>query len=474
MKATELESVGECPASAGGGSRLSKAALDRWIAVRYALESALTNGGDVDRAVYDNAAWLDPVQQSVVADLVSNGVLILGASDAETEFDPENSPVTVDLESINVELAAYYQVVVTDPHDPTRTECFKIRTGKVGTPSSEAAILLAGGPDGAGFADLMLNDGTIEPIEMSATEVEREIARLGELAGRDRDLRDRRPGWQCYLCDRVATCGQYPPPDGYRVGRQQRTIRVSKSDVLKLDQCHRRIAWKTVHIVPKDSGDEAGPAAVIGLLFHEIVADVLLSDDPDKTFIELIASVSPGDRDTMMALYDRHKQVESTHVPVNYSFTEYQVGATFILDGLDTDRDGNVKTGASVAVTVIARTDAVGREPDNTPAVIEHRTGKTSDRIDDRETAIYALSTARLLGVDTVAVHQHSLGAAGDPECIRIVYDAAALAKAEELLTEILAPIALWDPVDATKPPYSVGEWCTGCPYLDRCTQFRD
>jgi hypothetical protein len=159
---------------------------------------------------------------------------------------------------------------------------------------------------------------------------------------------------------------------------------------------------------------------------------------------------------------------------VDCTLTEYQVGATFILEGLDSDRDGNVKPGASVAVTVIARTDAVGREPDNTPAVIEHRTGKTSDRIDERETAMYAVSTARLLGVDRVAVHQHSLGAPGDPECIRILYDADALAGAEDLLTEVLAPIPGWNPVDATEPPYSVGDWCSGCPFESRCATFRD
>lgn len=474
LKAADIEAVDECPASAGGGSRLSKIALDRWIAVRYALEGALTNGGDVNRAVHDNAAWLDTVQQSLVTELVANGVLILGASDAETEFDPEDNVVTVEDASLNIELASYFQIVVTDPRDPTKVECFKIRTGRAGTSPSEAAILLAGGDGGVGFADLMLRDGTIEPIEMSATEIEQEISQLFELAGRDNNVRDRRPGWQCYRCDRVATCGQYPPSSGNRVGRNQRTIRVSKSDVLRLDQCHRRVAWKAIYAIPTDSGDETGFAAAIGLLFHEILAEVLLSDNPDETFSELIERVSPEDRDTMMALYDRHKQIEATHVSVNYSLAEYQVGATFILEGLDADRDGNVKPGAAVAVTVIARTDAVGREPDNTPAVIEHRTGKTSDRIDERETAMYAVSTARLLGVDTVAVHQHSLGAAGDPECIRILYDADALAEAEELLAKVLAPIARWDPVDATEPSYSVGEWCTTCPHLDRCTQFRN
>jgi hypothetical protein len=472
LKASELEAMEECPASGGRGSQLPRAPLDRWIAVRYSLEEALTNGGDVDSAVDSNAAWLDPVQRDLVTHLVTNGVMILGASDVDVEFDPEDNVVTVDVPALNVELASYFQIVVTDPRDATREECLKIRTGREGTSRSEAAILLDGGD--VGFADLMLADGTIEPIELSPSGIEEEIARLTGLAGRETDLRNRVPGRQCYRCDRVATCGQYPTSDGYRVGSRLRTIRVSKSDVLRPDQCQRRLAWKAVYAIPVDQADEPGPAAMTGILFHEILAEVLVSDDPDGTFAALLDRVSPDDRDTMTTLYERHRQIESSHVPVDYGLAEYQVGSTFVLEGLDADRDGNVKPGVAVAVTVVARTDAVGREQDNIPAVIEHRTGKSSDRIDDRETALYALSVARLLRVDTVAVHQHSLGAQGDPECIRIVYDADGLAQAEELLTQVLAPIPAWSPIDAMEAPYSVGEWCTECPYQTRCIKYRD
>jgi hypothetical protein len=474
LKASELEALEECPASAGRGSQLPRAPLDRWIAVRYSLEAALTNGGDVEGAVDDNAAWLDPVQRDLVTDLVDNGIMVLGASDADAEFDPDDNVVAVDIPALNVELASYFQIVVTDPRDAAKAEYLKIRTGREGTSTSEAAILLAGGDPGSSFADLMLRDGTIEPIELSPLGIEEEIARLTDLAGRESDLRNRIPGRQCYRCDRVATCGQYPTSDAYRVGSRQRTIRVSKSDVLRLHQCQRRLAWKAIYAIPADQADEPGPAAMTGLLFHEILAEVLVSEDPDGTFAGLLDRVSPDDRDTMATLYDRHRQIESTHVPVHYGLAEYQVGATFVLEGLDADRDGNVTSGAAVAVAVIARTDAVGREPDNTPAVIEHRTGKSSDRIDDRETALYALSVARLLRVGTVAVHQHSLGAQGDPECIRVVYDADGLAQAEALLRQVLAPIATWSPVDATEPPYTVGDWCTGCPYQSRCTEYRD
>ncbi|MCZ7534437.1 MAG: hypothetical protein M5U23_13755 [Acidimicrobiia bacterium] len=188
-------------------------------------------------------------------------------------------------------------------------------------------------------------------------------------------------------------------------------------------------------------------------LFHEVVAAVLLADDQNAAFAMELEGVSPDDRQVLTALYDRHKQIEQDHVSVEYRRTEYQVGATFVLNGLDADPDGNVSDGAPVAVTVIARTDAVGRESDGTPAVIEHRTGRTSDRIDERETALYAISVARLLGVETVAVHQHSLGGPGDPQCLRVVYDGDALEEAEQLVASLLSPLVEWHPLDAAEPP---------------------
>ncbi len=473
LKANDLEAIEACPASAGPGSKLSRAALDRWKAVRYGLEEALTNGGDVDAAVDANAGWLDPVQYELVAELVSNGVVLLGTSDAEVCFDPDDDVVVVDHPGRNVEFASYVQLDVTDPHDAGKLERFKIKTGTQGTSSAEAAILLSGSNPGVGFADLMLRDGTIEPIELTDDERDKQLERLYAIAEWERDLKDRRPGWQCYRCDRVARCGQYPPPVGYKVGTRQRTIRLSKSDVLRLDACHRRIAWKVLHVIPGDAGDEAGPAGVVGLLFHEAIANVLVADDQEAAFREELDRVSPEDRPILETLFGRHRRIEADHVPVQYKLTEYPVGATFILAGLDADSDGNVTDGAAVAVTVIARTDAVGREPDGTPAVIEHRTGKTSNRIDERETALYAVSVARLLRADTVAVHQHSLGTEGDPECIRILWDKDALAGADQLLTSVLEPIAMWHPLDATEPTYTVGEWCTGCPYRERCERFR-
>ncbi len=473
IRPADIDKREACPASIGGGSRLPTAAIDRWRAVLDALEAALANGGDVERAVLDNAAWLDPVQRAIVADLVSNGVLALAASDAEVQFEPEDGIVFVDHPSLNAEFASHFQIRVTDPRDSHNVEFLKVRTGRRGTDPLEASVVLTGGEPGVGYADLMLRDATIEPIELSAADLQRETARLYESNGVKGDPKDRRPGWQCYTCGRVATCGQYPPPPGYRVGRRQRTILLAKSDVLRLDQCQRRVAWKALYGIPKDTEEEAGPAAARGIRFHEILAEVLVSDDPDAAFAEALDRIPANERDEMVELYGRHRQIEASHVPVDVSLTEYQVGATFIVEGVSIDSRDNLMEGVPVAVTVICRTDAVGREPDATPAVVEHRTGATSDRIDERETALYAVSTARLVRADAVAVHQHALGTSGDPECIRILYDPQRLAGAEHMLTDMLAPVANWHPLDASQPDYTVGDWCSTCPYLSRCSLFR-
>ena len=95
LKPDQIAGLGDCPASSGPGSMLPVAALDRWVAVRTALEGSLANGGDVHGAVSENTGWLDDVQTEIVRELVTNGVAVLGAEDADVEWDPDDSPSQV-------------------------------------------------------------------------------------------------------------------------------------------------------------------------------------------------------------------------------------------------------------------------------------------------------------------------------------------------------------------------------------------
>jgi len=427
----------------------------------------------MDQAIRDNTGWLDAIQTDLVRELVTNGVAVLGAEDAEVVFDPDDNVSMVPHPRMHAYLDSYFQLEVSDPTNPENRERLKIRTGGRPTSKAEAAVLLEGGDADASYADLMLAAGTVEPIEMAAEARSAQIAILEELAEIHSTNRDRTPGLHCYMCSRIARCGQFPAPKGYRVGANERTIRLSKTDLLGLGVCDRRSAWKALHGIPKEENDDGNEASAIGLLFHDFVATATMSENPDAAFAQCLEQVSPEDAARLASLYGRHKTVEEGHVPVRVGRVEYEIGVTVPLRGAAATANGQVVSDRAVSVVVIARADAVGRESDNTPAVIEHRTGKTSDRIDERETALYAVSAARLLNVDTIAVHQHALGAKGEPKCERIVYGAEQLAEAEDLLVRTVETVAGWHPLDASEPSFSVGDWCAVCPFESRCQRHR-
>lgn len=464
----QLEQVDACPATQGPISKLQRAALERWLAVSHALESVLVAGTDPAQAVTENTEWLDDLQTDIVADLVDTGIALLESSDINYDFAPDPSDTTVDNDT-NLRLIA--NIGITAEHADGTVEHIKLRTGRRPTQPSEAAILLAH-PDtepGHVFSDAMLAYGSIEPIELTDEAITNELDRLFAIAQTSPNQRDRRPGRECYICPRIARCGQYPPEPGIQIGRWQRTILLTKTELLRLNQCHRRIAWKRLYAIPKDDLDEDNAGALRGTRFHDLLASTLIAEDPDLEFRHQLTLIDAMHHEDMSGLYERHKTIEATHTPIIYRFTEYQVGATLTASGIETNRDGDLTPGRPIAVTIIARTDAVGREPDGTPAVVEHRTGTNSDRIDERETALYALSVARLLKTDTVAIHQHALDAEGGPRCERIVYTTDTLAQTAELLTQAIEPIVNWHPNDALKPQATPGQWCTGCDFRTRC-----
>src|SRR5690606_23552429 len=114
-------------------------------------------------------------------------------------------------------------------------------------------------------------------------------------------------------------------------------------------------------------------------------------------------------------LFDQHEAVWTTEVsPVTPTRTEYQFGATFVVEGAVLDRKGECVPGP-VAVTFMAATDVNGWESERVAAVVEHRTGNASSAL-PYESDLYAVAAWHALAalgreVEGVAVHFHHLRA---------------------------------------------------------------
>ena len=260
-------------------------------------------------AIEASAGWLDAIQQDIVERHVRTGVDLL-ATDAEfIDFDSEDAIASVDILDRNARINAYTTATLRKDESVER---LKVRTGSQRTDGFESAIL--GSRFGADqLSDLMLDEGVIEPIEASVD--------AGALQDSLRDLLDlrspnaaRTPGFHCYLCPRPATCGQYPPTSGSRVGSNQRTILISKTDLLNLRSCERRIAWKRVYAIPqRPADDEIDAFTGRGISFHEIIAIALLADDPDAAFEAQLETVDSSEHAGMRFLWDRHNELDSRH-----------------------------------------------------------------------------------------------------------------------------------------------------------------
>ena len=467
-----VERVARCPAADGIGTKLPTAALERWKVVRDACAS-WHNGTEPDDVIAQQFGALDAVQREIVTDLFRTYVRLMTPSRDEV-VDLEGTSIVVAHPDRDAVVSSYVPFTLEGDDGP---ELVKLRTGARGSSAWEQAVLLSGKDPEDSVVEVMLAHGTVE--HLSADDDEREAALAEIFSTWERQQEEpaggTRPGWWCFTCPRPARCGQYPSIDGSRIYASTRTIRMSKTWATTLRECHRKVAWKQLHGIPEDDGEDAeDERRSRGVRFHDLIGSALAADDPQAAFDIGLRSVPESEVKNMEWLWDRHLELEADHEhPIDVKETEYQVGLTVVALGKTSDRWGKVLVDQPVAVVFLGRADATGREADGTPAVIEFRTGAGAGEVNQLEVDIYALGVSALTGRDRVVVHLHQIGLPDGPVCVREVYDGDALDQALERLEDPATTVANWHPDDATRPDFTVGPWCGQCVFRRRCEAHR-
>ena len=467
------ERLAHCPAAEGAGTQMPRGNLDRWVFVRDACAS-WHNGSDVDDVIANQFSALDPVQRRICTVLFRSYVNLMQGVRGEAE-DLEGDHVVVPHPTAHAFAPAHVTFTLSGEDGP---ELVKLRTGRTGSSDWEKAVLLTGKDPEDSVIEVMAATGVIEEITMSDDARESALADLFSTwdAQQTTDRsRGTRPGRWCYTCPRPARCGQYPTADGHRVSANTRTVRLSKTWAMGLRYCERRVAWKQVYGIPEDDWTEDDDwRRDRGIAFHDLLAAALTAEDPQAAFEAALHGVPESEVENMRWLWGRHLELEAAHMhPVAVRDTEYQVGTTIEVGGLKVRR-GAVQTDQPVAVVFMGRADATGRELDGTPAVIEFRTGPGATEVNQLELDIYATGVALLAGQTQVAVHLHQLGLPEGPRCVREVYNEERIREAVQRLEEPAVTVANWHPEDATQPPFTVGAWCEGCVFKQRCEEHRD
>ena len=440
--------------------------LRRWKATWDALSSHLTGG----RPVAPPEDSFDPVQAAMVAAQIKRAKPLLPPP-AGGDFDLDWPRLSVPVG--DQELEVFFQFVHADPDGLLkmyRLKTAQIREGQefVSAPEEIATVVSDPRfPDSLEAYEIRTADGEVIRLEMPPTQARETLSQLeGDyqgMVGAGRE--DIRPGPHCSMCDVADLCKTFPAidPSLERVAPRKRRrlpsayrLMLSKSRLEDMDLCQRRAAWRAWFSVPADldhRAREASPGLAVGTRFHRLMAEALLSDDPGSYF--------RGDQE-MEPLFIQHQRLSCTP-SVGVKATEFPLGFTVRI------RIGD----RSVSVVSYGLADAVGREPDGTPAAIDHKTGHSGGS-NPREAEIYALGALlRFPDSPTVATHIHHLAIGRDPVCERVAWERTRITELASRLGSLAGAAARWDLVDATSPPYRVGEWCGTCPFEQRCLSFR-
>lgn len=447
--------VHPCPAAgARTRTRQPRASLDRWKVLRDLLAEAWGSPGTDPADILDrHLSALSRLEADLVRRMFLNVQRIFPLPDG-AEVDLEGTALTFDHDGSGISTAVHTTLSLAYP-DGT-TEHVRLKTGRAASSPEEAAVMWSAAEEGESFTDLMAWVGEVEPVPRPSA-VEARLESLIDRASR-LDSGEVRPGAACVWCRRAALCGAFPADRV--VPTTARIINLTKTDIEVLDRCHRRVAWRRVHAIPRDDGEEEGVAgAAAGRLFHSLVAAVEGSDRPEDTLSDFLLGVPPSEVAEMAMMWDHHRQLmESEGIVARRA--EFPVGLT-LLEGERADLHG---------VTIIGFVDLTARDAGGRPVAVELKTGSPGDTTVEDD--LYAVGMSRWVDGGPTVIHRHYVRPS-PPVCEMVELDPATLEGPRQRLRSRVAPVHEWDWEDPLAVGYSVGPWCGGCEFRTTCESYR-
>lgn len=453
LKVAEL--VHPCPAAGGRTrTRQPRARLDRWMILRDLLADAWANP-DIERTVLfeRHLAALSPLEADLIRRMFLNVERIFPVQDSDIDLEGVTIPFDDDGAGVTTSVHITFRVA----HPDGSVEMVRLKTGRSSSSVEEAAVLWSGADDGETFTDLMAWPGEVEQIGVPS-DLE---ARLQALIEESPALHGSgvRPGSACVWCARAALCGAFP--SDRIVPTSARTVNLTKTDVEGLAQCRRRVAWRRVHGIPRDDGDEDTPPAVSqGRVFHSLVAAAENSDAPAATVADFLLGVAPSEVADLQMMWEHHRHLMGTE-GIEVRRLEFPVGMT-LLEGERADIHG---------VTIIGFLDMTARDAAGRPLAVEIKTGSPGDT--EIEDDLYAVGMRRWIGPDDpIVIHRHYVRPT-PPVCEVVELDRQAADRAIDRLRRRVAVVEGWDWEDPLSVAPTVGSWCGGCEFRLTCESYR-
>ena len=440
-----------CPVSdEGRGTATPDANLERWKVVRALVDDLLLSDDSLEEVAARHVGGLDEVEAAIVRRMAATAERLFPDAPLD-RIDPDPLPATLvsDDDAVTASVAFQYAFDL-----PTGREIFRLKTGRSSSSDLEKAIVALSGTVEGVPSDLNVFTGEITELEPPVDPG----SLLDEAVERWRsDAVTPEPNPFCVTCRRVATCGQYPS-ERRVLPSNCLTVAMTKTDLSKIEQCRRRVAWSRFHQIPKTAGSSDSEAISRGILFHDLVT-AAVDGDPETVLESVLDRIPPEQRADYEQMFATHLDMLGREA-LTIRRPSVWAGATF-LDG---------EPHQMRAVTVIGEIDLTA-DDGNGLALVEIKTGAVSE--DRFESDLYAVGVAswfraRGRAHPPLTVHRHFVRDDGG-RCESRSYDADEIAAATERLRTAIAPAFDWQPDRPSQVDPSFGEWCGSCEFETIC-----
>ncbi len=451
--------------------------LYRWQQLRSAIEDWFVNQAPeelvIKKAENEQFHMFDKLQRKLVSDSFTTFRSLYPRS--KSEINPEWPQKTV-FKEINNEQYAISSHVQFEIMHKDKTEYITLKTGEIKETKLDKAIFTSEKYGNETYYTASIKEEDLienETIDNHEEVIEEYFQIYEEFLNNPSKTT---PNKNCTsVCSRPSKCGEFPVVENIELGKLDRGLTVSKTNLLKLEGCERRAAWKLLYGIPEDKENNFGE---FGIKFHDAAGKMLVTtkDRNDPAEIERLKELIKDEDDELQEkiierykeLLDRLKGYENLDLTLN----EYPVGFTLVPNGTKVLSDYRLKEG-KVATSFIGNADLLGRL-DGSPIVIELKTGKKQEG-DLTEAELYAFGIWKRFAEeekkDVTVLHVYVNEAKDEPVTRR--FGEEEFKTIEKKFLSYAEKIASWNPLDALSVDHSQGSCCDYCEFKQTCAEFR-
>ena len=471
----QVKKISECHISNGKNNQLAAPKLNRWADLNRAIIDWWNNDATEETSVriseQNNFQFYDPIQKKILSDLFKRFRELYPKKNIDFEFEYITKEAIKEINGEEYGITTHFTYEFADSD---YSEYIRLKTAHDPEPALiDRAIISKFQSENEDFITAALSKDDLIEIDIIENPDEIIDKHFEILENYINNKQKRTPGNHCNFCNMSSTCGQFPLVSEGKVNNRVRQLKVSKTNLVKLNNCERRAAWNVQYGLPREDYLEFETESD-ATKFHKYSQKLLVNskENLDLNNIDNFHEVaSDEDQVTRHNLFKKYQGLISElqeYSNLEIKDSEYQLGFTCIADGVDLKNGKAVDK--KVATVFMGKADLVGRV-DGVPLIIELKTRPEIPE-DLLESQLYALGASKLLKVDEVIVlHIYSLDDKTTSKERR--YEESELDSIKLKFEDIAIKTGSWLPYNALSPKYNVGDWCSFCEFKNTCLENR-